>query len=94
MLAEVLAFFNKRGLHAKAVEIGRRLLRSDFVRLVYVDEGLYRAAFEYLESRPDKRYSLTDCLSFVLMDRLGIHQALAFDAHFEQAGFVRLPPSS
>jgi len=91
VVAEVLAFFNSRGLHAKAVEVGRRLLRSDFVRVVYADEALCRAAFEYMEARPDKRYSLTDCVSFVLMSRMHIRQALAFDHHFEQAGFVRLP---
>ncbi len=39
----------------------------------------------------DKRFSLTDCVSFVLMERLGIERALAFDARFVQAGFRILP---
>ena len=91
VLDEAVTFFSSRGRHAKAVEIGTRLLTSPSVRLVHVDEELFRAAFEYLRRRPDKRFSLTDCVSFVLMDRLGIRQALAFDAHFEQAGFTRLP---
>jgi predicted nucleic acid-binding protein len=91
VLAEVLAFFQSRGLHEKGVELGRRLLRSDYVRLVYADEGLCRAGFEYLEAHGDKQYSFTDCVSFVLMNRLHIRQALAFDRHFEQAGFVMLP---
>ena len=46
---------------------------------------------EYLKRRPDKRFSLTDCISSVVMNRLGIDQALTFDAHFEQAGFQRIP---
>jgi predicted nucleic acid-binding protein len=56
-----------------------------------VDEDLFRAAFTYLQQRRDKRHSLTDCVSFVVMQQLGIADALAFDAHFAQAGFTRLP---
>ena len=42
--------------------------------------GLYQA-------RTDKEWGLTDCLSFVLMEREGITQALSADVHFRQAGF-------
>jgi predicted nucleic acid-binding protein len=91
VLDEVVTFFTSRGRHAKAIDLGRRLLSSPSVQLAHVDEELLRAALEYLERRPDKRFSLTDCISFVLMNRLGIQQALAFDAHFEQAGFTRIP---
>ncbi len=88
---EVVTFFTSRGRHAKAVEIGRRLLESPSVSLVQVDEELFHGGWEYLQQRSDKRYSLTDCISFVLMQRLGIMEALAFDAHFFQAGFQILP---
>jgi predicted nucleic acid-binding protein len=91
VLAETLAFFQKRGQHSKAVEVGYRLLRGDGIELVHVDEELCTSAFEYLAARGDKQYSLTDCVSFVLMQRRGLHEALAFDSHFDQAGFVRLP---
>ena len=39
----------------------------------------------------DKRYSLTDCLSFVVMERRELKEALAFDQHFRQAGYRTLP---
>jgi uncharacterized protein len=84
---EVVTFFTSRGRHAKAVEVGRRLLESPSVELIHVEEELFQAGWEYLKQRPDKRYSLTDCISFVLMQRRGIGQALAFDGHFAQAGF-------
>ncbi len=41
-------------------------------------------------SRPDKAWSLTDCISFVVMWDRGITEALTADHHFEQAGFVAL----
>jgi len=40
--------------------------------------------------RQDKDWSLTDCLSFVVMQDEGITQALTGDKHFEQAGFTAL----
>lgn len=91
VLDEVATFFNRRDRHAKAVEIGERLLGSPSVRLVHVDEELFSAAWSYFRQRADKRFSLTDCVSFVLMERVGIECALTFDAHFVQAGFRTLP---
>jgi uncharacterized protein len=41
-------------------------------------------------SRPDKRWSLTDCISFTVMKEEGIAEALTGDHHFEQAGFHAL----
>ncbi|HET6229496.1 MAG TPA: PIN domain-containing protein [Longimicrobiaceae bacterium] len=91
VLDEVVTFFNSRNRHTKAVEIANRLLSSPSVNVLFVDEELFRTAVDYLTQRADKRYSLTDCVSFVVMERLRIGGALAFDAHFEQAGFTRNP---
>ncbi|HEU0301951.1 MAG TPA: PIN domain-containing protein [Longimicrobium sp.] len=87
---EVVTFFNSRGRHAKAVEIGTLLMTNRLVELVHVDEDLFRAGWTYFARHSDKRYSLTDCISFELMRSRGLQQVLAFDAHFEQAGFTRL----
>jgi len=88
---EVVTYLNSRSLHASAVKTGRRLPGSPSVELISVGEEIFRAAFDLLEERPDKRYSLTDCVSFVLMRERGISVALAFDRHFEQEGLVREP---
>lgn len=91
MLDEVATFFNSRGRHGKAVEVVERLLASPSVQVVHVDEELFGAAWTYFAKRSDKRFSLTDCVSFVLMQRLGIETALTFDAHYAQAGFSTIP---
>jgi predicted nucleic acid-binding protein len=88
---EVVTFFNNRGHHAKAVEVGNRLLNSPSVQLVHVDEALFREGWHYLQQHGDKEYSVTDCISFVLMKRLDTDTAFAFDKHFVQAGLRKLP---
>jgi predicted nucleic acid-binding protein len=94
VLDEVVTFFNSRGMHAKALSVGRRMLDSTTLQVAAVGMELARAAFEYLARRPDKRYSLTDCVSFLVMERRSLTDVLTFDAHFTQAGFVRLPLAS
>jgi predicted nucleic acid-binding protein len=88
---EVVTFFNSRGRHEKAVEIGGNLIRTDSIEVIHVDEGLFYEGWEYLQKHKDKTYSLTDCISFVVMKHRGIKAALAFDKHFTQAGFEKLP---
>jgi uncharacterized protein len=72
---EVMTLFNSRGRHAKAVQVGNNLLRSPSVQLIHVDEGLFYEAWAYLQQHQDKDYSLTDCISFLVMRRLGISTA-------------------
>jgi uncharacterized protein len=88
---EVVTYFNSRGYHAKAVEVGNRLLQSPSVQFVQVDEGLFMEGWQYFQQHQDKSYSLTDCISFVVMKKLKIETALAFDQHFVQAGFKKVP---
>ncbi len=88
---ETVTFFNSRGYHAKAVEVGNNLLYSPSVQLIHVDEALFHEGWKLLQQYQDKRYSLTDRISFATMRKLGIDTALAFDRHFMQAGFQMLP---
>ena len=88
---ETVTFFNSRGHHAKALTIGEALLNSRVVTLVHVDEPIFAEAWREFTRQSDKRYSLTDCVSFVVMKRRRIKAVLAFDKHFTQAGFERLP---
>ena len=53
------------------------------------DALLYEGVNLYSQ-RSDKEWSLTDCISFVVMQNEGITEALTGDRHFEQAGFAAL----
>jgi uncharacterized protein len=58
--------------------------------IVSAAPGLFAAGMRLHRERPDKAWSLTDCISFHVMGERGIQRALAYDEHFEQAGFVAL----
>jgi uncharacterized protein len=50
-------------------------------------DDLYRRGLKLYVERPDKTWSLTDCISFVVMEEHRLSDALTGDHHFEQAGF-------
>lgn len=58
--------------------------------IVSTADELWQEGIDLYAERADKEWSLTDCISFVVMQREGITEALTGDKHFEQAGFVAL----
>jgi predicted nucleic acid-binding protein len=88
---EVVTFLNSRRLHNKAVEVGNKLLNSRSIQFIHVDDSLFLEAWLLFQKYDDKSYSLTDCISFLVMEKLKIKMALTFDNHFNQAGFIKLP---
>ena len=63
--------------------------------VVMATPELFEAGLALHRERPDKTWSLTDCISFWLMRERRMTQALAYDQDFEQAGFealLRKPP--
>jgi uncharacterized protein len=60
------------------------------VVIVPCAESLWREGVALYQRRPDKEWSLTDCISFIIMQQQGIAEALTGDRHFEQAGFIAL----
>ena len=61
-----------------------------YVNIIYIDAAIETAAWSLLKSRADKTWSLVDATSFIIMQKLGLQEALTTDHHFEQAGFIRL----
>jgi len=59
-------------------------------RIISGDDAIFEEGVRLYAQRSDKQWSLTDCISFVVMKRANILEALTKDHHFEQAGFVAL----
>lgn len=56
------------------------------IEVVPFQAELMVSAIELYRGRPDKNWSLTDCVSFLIMERRGLTEALTTDHDFEQAG--------
>jgi len=91
VLAELVALCNARGIDRQiTLEFVSELANDPDVTVGWVGRDEHRLAMELLRVRPDKRYSLCDAVSFLLMRDHGVTEALTTDRHFEQEGFARL----
>jgi uncharacterized protein len=92
VLTEYLAFFSgaKPSVRLQAGDNVELLIRNSTVVVIPQSRESFLAGLELYRMRPDKGYSLTDCISMQTMRREGITQALTNDRHFEQEGFQAL----
>ena len=91
VLVEVLTFFAAdTWLRIRAVETVREILSDPAVHIIPQSHESFLSGFDLYAARPDKGYSLTDCISMQTMRREGLTQALTNDRHFEQEGFRSL----
>ena len=66
-------------------------LRSDpAVTVLPSSPELFAEGLALYSSRKDKEWTLTDCISFIVMKRERLGEALTGDHHFKQAGFTTL----
>ncbi len=68
----------------------RSLINDKSVTVVPASTDLFRSGLGLFESRNDKAWGLTDCISFVVMTDFKIRDALTTDGDFRQAGFNAL----
>jgi uncharacterized protein len=60
------------------------------ITVVELSADLMKRAMDLFDHRPDKSWTLTDCVSFVVMHERKLTDALTHDHHFEQVGFRAL----
>jgi len=80
----------RRAPLAEALKFIDAIHRTEEVETVWVDPRVHESAMQLLIQVEDKRWSLCDAVSFLLMTAYSMGQALTTDHNFEQAGFVRL----
>ncbi|HLA94564.1 MAG TPA: PIN domain-containing protein [Pyrinomonadaceae bacterium] len=92
VLIEVLNYFSEFGeeMRRTVVEDVRDIMIDSDVDYIEHSQTAFLDAIDLYEGRPDKGYSLTDCISMLVMKDLGIREVLTHDSHFEQEGFAVL----
>jgi predicted nucleic acid-binding protein len=91
-LTEVLAFFCEQGQHLRQLTTAtvRSLAADPMIRIVQQSHQSFLTGLALYEGRPDKGYSLTDCISMLVMRQEGITEVLTHDNHFTREGFTKL----
>jgi uncharacterized protein len=92
VLAEFLAAVSAHGDHTRrlACRFVRRILADPGIEVAAQSHESFLAGLALYERRPDKAYSLADCISMNVMRQRGIREVLTNDRHFAQEGFKRL----
>ncbi len=95
VLTEFLAWIairrgSLRRFRRPAARYVRDILTNPNVIVVEQTHQAFLAGLDLYESRPDRDYSLVDCISMSVMRERGIGEALTSDRHFEQEGFTAL----
>lgn len=92
VLVELLNFFSEYGEKARrgAVTQAEGILTGANIEVVPQSHDAFMAGLTLYKARPDKGYSLTDCISMHAMRERGINQILTHDNHFRQEGFTVL----
>jgi predicted nucleic acid-binding protein len=97
VLLEVLDGLARPAHRSDALATHQFMSTDPKVTVISQSGDLFKRGVEFHRARPDKDWSLTDCISFVVMTDLRLQDALTADRHFEQAGFRALlrsgPPS-
>lgn len=87
VILETFTFLDRRGSRELALRWQRSLKAVPRLSTLDCSAAHLVEAWALLERRDMAKLGIVDATTFVIMKRLGIHAALAFDRHFAQAGF-------
>ncbi len=90
ILMEIGDGYARVGRRAKGLQLLAKFQGEEGYQILPISEPLFQDSMDLYRNRPDKDWGLTDCVSFVLMRKEGITEALTADIHFRQAGFQAL----
>ncbi len=90
VLLEVGNSLAKRKFRSAGAALIESILSDPAFTIVPLDDELLHGGLKLFTDRADKEWSLTDCISFLVMRHHGLDEALTSDEHFEQAGFRAL----
>jgi uncharacterized protein len=89
VLTEVMNYFSKTPSFVRIQVTGfvKGIMLDEKMRVLYSTRALLVQSIDFYEQRADKQYSLTDCMSMLVMRERSIFDVLTSDKHFRQEGF-------
>ena len=90
VLTEVADAFAESHIRRRLKAGFDEMARDSATRVIEVSPEYFARGLALYDARPDKEWSLTDCISIVVMGDEGLTEALTEDGHFEEAGLVAL----
>jgi len=92
IIDETLTLLRMRSQYTRAIDFGDLIFSGQVTQIYYLAEDDILAAWQVFRTYNDKEWSFTDCTSKVVIERLGLTHAFAFDRHFHQFGTVAVVP--
>lgn len=89
---ETLTLLRVRGARERALTLGAHFFAGKLIEVYYLTPADVRQTWLVYRDYQDKDWNFTDCASRVVMAKLGITSAFAFDKHFRQFGTVAIVP--
>ncbi len=87
VLDEAVTLLKARGHRKLIAPLFDAIDNSAAMRIEWTTSERFDAARLFYMRHSDKAWSFTDCVSFLVMQSLGLTAALTSDNHFAQAGF-------
>jgi uncharacterized protein len=89
---ETLTLLQRRGEISRARMMGEQFFNGALATIYYLTEADIAQAWETFRRFADKEWSFTDCTSKIVIEKLKLKHAFAFDQHFRQFGTVITVP--
>ena len=88
VLGEFLTALSRtKNLRLAAVDMVKKILSNPTVKIISQSAESFERGFKLYSERPDKTYSLQDCISMSTMKSESIEEILTTDRNFSQEGF-------
>nr|WP_245927495.1 PIN domain-containing protein [Aphanothece hegewaldii] len=89
VLIEYLNYFSLYNSFMRQTVVGitNDILEDSKIEVVPITHDLFLSSLTLYEHRPDKGYSMVDCISMIVMRNRNLSEVLTHDKHFTQEGF-------
>ncbi len=92
VLSESLTLLRVRNEYPRSLLLGAYLMSWTSTELIHVTTHDIEQAWIIFSKFQDKAWSFVDCTSYVVMQRLGIREAISLDQHFHQMHGITVYP--